>query len=83
MYPHATTSQQIRGIWFQVEVGGGAIVVSSDQHEFEAVYYKPLRLQHLALRKCKFSHHTLVALAWEAANATTRQLGWISTSQGS
>jgi hypothetical protein len=77
MYPHATTSQQIHGIWFQVEIRGGAIVVSSDEHKFEAVYYKPLRQQHLALRECNFSRHTLVGLAWEAANEKARELGWI------
>jgi hypothetical protein len=30
------------GIWFDVEIRGGAIVVTSPEHKFEAVYYKPL-----------------------------------------
>lgn len=69
--------QPVQEIWFDIEIRGGALVVSSPQHKFEAVYYKPLGRPHLALRQCTPGHHSFLALASRAANDMARDLGWI------
>ena len=61
-----------------VNVLQGAIVVSSRESRFEAVYYKPSDKPQLILRHRTYTEdHKLLAKAWQAANTKARELGWI------
>jgi hypothetical protein len=63
---------------FNIDVHGGAIVVTLPEYRFEAVYYKPLGQSHLALRRCSLHDQNFLAKAWEVANDMARELGWIA-----
>ena len=64
---------------FNIDVREGAIVVSSSERRFEAIYYKPSDKLYLALRHRTYTEdHALLAQAWQAANNKARELGWIA-----
>jgi hypothetical protein len=62
---------------FQVEERNGGIVVTDGT--FTAVYYKPDKSDpQLILERCTATDdYSLLARAWQVANAKARELGWI------
>jgi len=68
----------MRDVSFDINVRGGAIVVSSSEPRFEAVYEKPSGLPNLKIRHSSYTKdHALVTDAFQAAVAKARDLGWI------
>ncbi len=59
-------------------VQGGDIIVTLPKGGFRAVYYKSAGQPQLILReRTKTDDYEVLAEAWQAANATARELGWI------
>jgi hypothetical protein len=68
----------------QVEVKDEKLVVTMDDTSYRAIFYKspdePRLFQAASLAvdtEAPMSHKDFEALAWEAANAKARELGWI------
>jgi hypothetical protein len=63
---------------FQVEERDGEIIVMQASPLFIATYYlKSNEPQLILRRRTATDDHALIALAWQAANAKARELGWI------
>ena len=61
----------------RVEVVDDDIVVTQPGSNFSVVYYKPRDEPQLIVKGTPSSNYKFLARAWQAANDTARELGWI------
>lgn len=69
----------MREVSFNIDVSGDAIIISSSEPSFEAVYDKPSGRPVLRLRHSTYTNDSaLLTDALQAAVSKARELGWIA-----